>query len=97
MENKNENSDFVARHLEDSSSLKSFRIEVAEGHQGKFFNIRPLGNSRYEILNDEGSIGTIQLDEANHEHCESLGCELDLPLLHTIREQIQFHEQLKEN
>jgi hypothetical protein len=71
-----------------------FRIEVANGDQGLFFSIRPLGHLRYEILDDNGSIGTIQLDEDNHAHCESQGCELDLPLLHAIREQIQFHNQL---
>jgi hypothetical protein len=70
-----------------------FRIEVAEGHEGKNFDIRPLQNGRYEILTKEGSIGTIQLDESDHAHCESQGCELDMPLLHAIRDQIQFHEK----
>ena len=92
---ENENSDFQPRHSEEDISLKPFRIEVADGHDGKFFNISPLGHLRYEILNDEGSIGTIQLDETNHAHCESVGCEIDLPLIHAIREQIQFHEQFK--
>jgi len=72
-----------------------FRVEVADGNQGRFFDIRPLGQGRFEILEQEGSIGTIQLDEVDHAHCESQGCELDLPLLHAIRDQIQFHLQLK--
>jgi len=74
---------------------QQFRIEVAEGHQGRFFNIRPLGHERYELLDDEGSIGTIQLDEKDHAHCESVGCELDLPLLQSVRDQIKFHYQLR--
>lgn len=76
-------------------SQHQFRIEVADGTIGRFFSIHPLGHNRYEILNDDGSIGTLQLDESNHAHCESQGCELDLPLLHAIRDQIQFHLNLK--
>ena len=75
----------------EESAEKQFRIEVAEGDQGRFFSIRPLGHSRYEILDDDGSIGTVKLDETDHARCESQGCELDLPLLHAIRDQIQFH------
>ena len=39
-------------------------------------------------------VGTIQLDESDHAHCESQGCELDLPLLHSVRDQIRFHREL---
>ncbi len=77
--------------------VHQFRIEVAEGDQGRFFSVRPLGHNRYEILDDDGSIGTVQLDEKDHAHCVSQGCELDLPLLHSIRDQIKFHLQLKNN
>ena len=72
-----------------------FRIEVAQDHQGRNFTIRPLGHDRFEIADEEGSIGTIQLDEADHARCESQGCELDLPLLQAIRDQIQFHYEWK--
>ena len=92
MENKN--NEFTTRDLAKESQ---FRIEVADGDEGKFFNIRNLGNQRFELLNDEGSLGTIQLDEQDHAHCESQGCELDMPLLHAIREQIQFHLDWKSN
>ena len=95
MNTENENSQFEPRRAEGDTSLKPFRIEAADGNQGFFFTVNPLGGSRYELLNDDGSIGTIQLDETNHAHCESVGCELDLPLLHSVREQIQFHEQWK--
>ena len=92
------NSQFQEKNVgEGEKSAQQFRIEVADGHHSVFFYIKPLGNKRYEILNDEGSIGTIQLDEIDHARCESQGCELDLPLLHAIRDQIQFHEQWKKN
>jgi hypothetical protein len=77
------------------SDAQSFRIEAVDGDLSRFFSIRPLGNGRYEIQDDTGTIGTVQLDEKNHAHCESQGCELDLPLLHAIRDQIQFHEDWK--
>ena len=76
---------------------QQFLIEVADGGQGKTFTIRPMGNERYEILDIEGIIGTVQLDESDHARCESQGCELDLPLLHAIRDQIRFHYQLRNN
>jgi hypothetical protein len=90
MENKNNK--FTTR---DVNKEDQFRIEVAEENQGKFFNVRALGNNRFELLDEEGSIGTVQLDEQDHAHCESQGCELDMPLLHAIREQIQFHLRWK--
>ncbi len=89
---ENENNQFTSRG-DEGEKEKQFRIEVADGDQGQFFYVRDLGNNRFELLNDEGSIGTVQLDESNHAHCESQGCELDLPLLNAIREQIQFHLQ----
>lgn len=91
MENDN---NFTQKITHGESPEHQFRIEVADGNQGRFFSIRPLGNNRFEILNDDGSVGTIQLDEKNHAHCESQGCELDLPVLHAIRDQIQFHLQM---
>lgn len=88
MDNQN---NFQQKISADENAEKQFRIEVADGDEGRFFSIRPLGHGRYEILDDDGSMGTVQLDESDHAHCESQGCELDLPLLHAIRDQIQFH------
>ena len=73
--------------------MEQFKIEVAIGDQGKFYDIKPLGNARYEIMIEGDTIGTIQLDEKDHAHCESQACELDMPELHAIREGIQYHEQ----
>ncbi|SMC88962.1 hypothetical protein [Pedobacter africanus] len=75
--------------------MEQFRIEVAYNGQGKFYNIKPLDNSRYQIYIEEEVIGTIQLDEKDHARCEALGCELDMPLLNSIRDQIQFYENWK--
>lgn len=92
MKNKN---DFKPKLTEFDDNDQQFSIEVADGDQGKFFNIKPLGHSRYQILDEEGTIGTLQLDEKDHAHCESQGCELDLPLLHAIRDQIRFYQKLR--
>lgn len=81
--------------LSEGEYSKQFRIEVADGGRGRNFSIRPLGNHRYEIADDDGIVGTVQLDENDHAHCESQGCELDLPLLHAIREEIQFHLKMR--
>lgn len=73
--------------------MEQFRIEVANNGQGQFYNIKSLGNSRYQIYLEEDTIGTIQLDEKDHARCESQGCELDMPLLNSIRDAIHAHEQ----
>ncbi|WP_129715239.1 hypothetical protein [Pedobacter sp. SYP-B3415] len=69
-----------------------FRVEVADGDQGKVFVIENLGGGRYQIATDNEVLGTIRLDESDHEHCEQEGCEIDLPLLASIREGIAAHE-----
>ncbi|SMD09248.1 hypothetical protein [Pedobacter nyackensis] len=73
--------------------MKQFRLEVANEGQARFFDIRPLGNARYEIFVEGETMGTILLDEQDHARCESQGCELDLPILNSIRAGIQSHEQ----
>ncbi|TCC93148.1 hypothetical protein [Pedobacter hiemivivus] len=75
--------------------MEQFGITVEDNGQGRFFNIKPLGNARYQIYIEDETIGTIQLDEKNHAHCESVGCELDIPLLNAIRDEIQLHEKWK--
>lgn len=75
--------------------MEQFKIEVADNGQGRFYDIKPLGNARYQIYIEGETIGTIQLDEKDHARCESQGCELDMPLLNSIRDQIQYHEAWK--
>lgn len=73
-----------------------FGIEVADGDRGRFFTVRPLGQGRYELLEDQCIVGTIQLDKTDQAHAERKRCELELPLLHGIREQVSQHIQLGE-
>lgn len=73
--------------------MEQFRIEVANNGQGQFYNIKSLGNSHYQIFIEDETIGTIQLDEKDHAHCESVGCELDMPLLNAIRDAIHVYEK----
>ena len=75
--------------------MEQFRIEVAHNGKGRFYNIKPLGNQRYQIYMEEETIGTIQLDKNDHARCESQGCELDMPMLNAIRDQIEFYENWK--
>lgn len=73
-----------------------FRIEVADGDKGRLFTVSSLGQGRYELLEDQCIVGTIQLNKTDHGQAERRRCELDLPLLHGIREQIGQHIQLRE-
>lgn len=73
--------------------MEQFRIEVVNNDQGQFYNIKSLGNSRYQIYIEEETIGTIQLDEKDHARCESVGCELDMSLRNSIRDAIHHHEK----
>ncbi len=77
--------------------MKQYKIEIAVGDQGKYYDITPLGNALYEIAIEGEKVGTLQLDENDHTHCEIQGCELDMPELHAIREGIQYHEQWASN
>ena len=77
--------------------MEQFRIEVADNEGlGHFYNIKALDNDQYQIYNDElERIGTIEIDEEDHEHCrQSLDCRIDLPLLNLIRDEILHHDEL---
>lgn len=74
--------------------MKDFRIEVATDGRAHTFNITDLGKNQYAIYRENEKIGTIQLDDKEHEHCEPLDCEIDMPLLNAIREGISLHQQL---
>jgi hypothetical protein len=74
--------------------MKQFRIEVASNGQGYTFDITDLGNQQFEIYKGEDRFGTIQIDGKEHEHCQLLDCEIDLPLLNAIRQGILLHQEL---
>jgi len=78
--------------------MEQFRIEVADNNGlGHFYNIKALDNEQYQIFNDDQQrIGTIEIDEKDHQHCrQSLDCRIDLFLLNSIRDQILYHGQLE--
>ena len=83
----------IQEMLDRSSAPNAFRVEVSENGQGRFFYITPQDNFTYSIADDNGPIGSIELDGEDHDHCSNHGCELDMPLLHAIRQSIQFHEK----
>jgi hypothetical protein len=91
MENQNE----FNQKLANGEQADQFKIEVNDANQIRVFGVRSLGNERYELLEDEQTIGTIQLDERDHAHCESQGCEIDLPVLHHVRDQIKGYIRSK--
>jgi hypothetical protein len=74
--------------------MKEFRIEVASEGRAHTFNITELGENQYEIYRGNDRIGTIQMDGKEHEHCEPVDCEIDMPLFNAIREGIILHQQL---
>ncbi|MGY4385898.1 hypothetical protein ACVWYN_002946 [Pedobacter sp. UYP24] len=74
--------------------MEQFKLEVAMGGRGYFFDIYSIGNNKYNIYKEEEKVGTIQLDNQDHEHCESVDCQIDLPLMNSIREGILLHEDV---
>jgi len=74
--------------------MEQFRLEVARDGQGYFFDIHSLGDRKYEIFKEDIRVGTLQIDGKNHEHCEQADCEIDLPLMNSIREGILLHEDV---
>ena len=73
--------------------MEPFRIEVADNGKGHFYNIKALGSAKYQIYQQEEFIVTIQLDESDHSHCQSEGCEIDMPLMNSIREAIHTYKE----
>ena len=74
--------------------MEQFRLEVARDGQGYFFDIHSLGNNKYDIYKEDTMVGTILLDDKDHDHCDTVNCELDLPLMNAIREGILLHEDV---
>jgi hypothetical protein len=77
--------------------MKQFRIEVATDGKAHTFNITDIGDKQYQIFRETEQIGTIRIDGKEHEHCEAVDCEIDLPLMNAVREGILLHLQLTNN
>jgi len=75
--------------------MKQFRIEVPENDKLQIFSINQLTDNQYEIHKAAERIGLIEIDGENHEHCKTLDCKIDLPLLNSIREGILLHRDLE--
>jgi hypothetical protein len=74
--------------------MKQFRLEVPENDTLQIFNITDLGDNQYEIHKAGDRIGMIKIDDESHEHCKTVDCEIDLPLLNSIREGIILHRDV---
>lgn len=74
--------------------MKQFRIEIPDNDKLQVFSITEMGDNQYEIHKAGERIGMIHIDGENHEHCKTLDCEIDLPLLNSIREGILIHRDL---
>jgi len=73
--------------------MEQFIIEASDEVKLHTFTVKALGNQWYEIYNlQEELIGKVKIDEKNHEHCESENCEVDLPILNSIRKNIFLHK-----
>lgn len=77
--------------------MEQFKIEVANDGQAYYFDIKPLGDHQYEIYSELEKVGTIEIDENDHEHCRAIDCELDLPLMNVIREAILAYEDAQQS
>jgi len=76
--------------------MEQFKIEVANDGLGYIYDIKSLGNRIYEIYDQEMKVGAIKIDDEDHDHCSSVDCEIDLPLMNSIREGIVLHEHMRE-
>lgn len=75
--------------------MKQFRIEVPQNDTLQVFDITQIADNQYEIFKGENRIGAIEIDKESHDHCKTVDCEIDLPLLNSIREGILLHRDLE--
>lgn len=78
--------------------MEEFDIHASDEYNEKNFRLKAIGNQWYEIYNEQSEfVGQIKIDEHNHEHCETKGCVLDLPILNSIRKNIFLHKIFEED
>jgi hypothetical protein len=82
--------------LNKAPNMEQFKIEIAKEGLGYIYDIKSTGNHQYEIYDQGVKVGAIQIDGENHEHCQAVDCEIDLPLINAIREGIVLHEHMRE-
>lgn len=77
--------------------MEEFEIQASDEYKERKFKLKAVGNQWYEIYDEQSKLaGEIKIDEQNHEHCESKGCTLDLPILNSIRKNIFLHAIFEE-
>lgn len=77
--------------------MEEFEIQIEDNVSDREFKVKALGNQWYEIYNKmHEMVGSIKIDHENHDHCESTGCILDLPVLDAIRKEIFLHKVFTE-
>jgi hypothetical protein len=73
--------------------MEEFEIQANDEYTRKNFKLKAVGNQWYEIYDENAELlGEIKIDEYNHDHCETKGCVLDLPILNSIRKNIFLHK-----
>jgi hypothetical protein len=78
--------------------MEEFEISASDEIKERNFKLKSLGNQWYEIYDEEGKmVGEIKIDQENHEHCESKGCTLDMPILNSIRKNLFLHKVFSED
>ena len=78
--------------------MEEFEVSSNDGDGERLFRLKSLGNQWYEIFNEEEQmIGEIKIDQENHDHCETKGCTLDMPILSNIRKSIFLHRVLSDD
>jgi len=77
--------------------MEEFEIQANDAHKERVFRLKAQGNQWYQIFDEAGNAaGEIKIDQENHEHCETKGCVLDLPVLNSIRKNIFLHKVLSD-
>ncbi len=74
--------------------MKQFRVEVPQNDTLQIFSITEISDNQYEIHKAGERIGLIEFDGERHDHCKTVDCEIDLPLLNSIREGIHRHRDV---
>lgn len=73
--------------------MEEFEITAGDAFKRHIYRLKALGNQWYEIYDEAGKlVGEIKIDHENHDHCETKGCTLDLPILNSIRKTIFLHK-----
>lgn len=74
--------------------MKQFRLEIPDNDTLQIYSITELEENKYEIHKAGERIGMIHIDNESHNSCKTVDCEIDLPLLNSIREGILLHRNI---